>query len=127
LNYVANAAVHNLASGESKIIGILVSNILNPFQAALTKAIDTAGRAAGFDLLLSINGGYDAEAENSIASLVAQHVAGLVLIEAPQSPPRSNASVGRFRQSMSAGTFSPTRSIASPMMTSWARRCWPVT
>src|SRR5271155_1356772 len=48
LNYVANPAARNLASGESKTIGILVSNILNPFQAALTKAIDTAGRAAGF-------------------------------------------------------------------------------
>jgi DNA-binding LacI/PurR family transcriptional regulator len=85
LNYVANPAARILASGESKTIGILVSNILNPFQAALTKAIDTAGRADGFELLLSLNGGSDAEAENAIASLVAQRVAGLVLIDAPQS------------------------------------------
>jgi DNA-binding LacI/PurR family transcriptional regulator len=85
LSYVANPAARILASGRSKTIGILVSNILNPFQAALTKAIDTAGRAAGFELLLSINGGSDAEAENSIASLVAQRVAGLMLIDAPQS------------------------------------------
>ena len=85
LNYVANPAARILASGESKTIGILVSNILNPFEAALTKAIDTAGRAAGLEPLLSINGGSDAEAENSIASLIAQRVAGIVLIAAPQS------------------------------------------
>ena len=30
---------------QNRTIGILVSNILNPFQAALTKAIDAAGRA----------------------------------------------------------------------------------
>ena len=57
LNYVANPAARVLASGESKTIDILVSNILNPFQAALTKAIDAAGRADGFEVLLSINGG----------------------------------------------------------------------
>ena len=85
LNYVPNPAARILASGESKTIGILVSNILNPFQAALTKAIDAAGRADGFEVLLSINGGTDAEAEKAISSLSAQRVAGLVLIDAPQS------------------------------------------
>ena len=85
LNYVPNPAARILASGESKTIGILVSNILNPFQAALTKAIDAAGRADGFEVLLSINGGTDAEAEKAISSLFAQGVAGLVLIDAPQS------------------------------------------
>ena len=85
LNYVANSAARTLASGESKTIGILVSNILNPFQAALCKAIDAAARAEGYEVLLSINGGSDEEAEHAISNLVAQRVAGLVLIDAPQS------------------------------------------
>jgi len=85
LNYVANPAARVLASGESKTIGILVSNIVNPFQAALTEAIDAAGRADGFEVMLSINGHTDSEAEKAISSLIAQGVAGLVLIDAPQS------------------------------------------
>jgi DNA-binding LacI/PurR family transcriptional regulator len=85
LNYTANPAARSLASGESKTIGVLVSNILNPFQAALTKAIDAAARTGGLDVLLSINGGSDSEAEHAIANLIAQRVAGLVLIDAPQS------------------------------------------
>ena len=85
LNYVANPAARILASGESKTIGVLISDILNPFQAALTKAIDAAGRADGFEVLLSINGATDAEAENAISSLTAQGITGLLLIDAPQS------------------------------------------
>jgi DNA-binding LacI/PurR family transcriptional regulator len=85
LNYVVNPAARSLASGSSKTIGILVANILNPFLAALTKALDAAARQEGFDVVLSINGGTDPEAEKASASLIAQRIAGLVLIDAPQS------------------------------------------
>lgn len=85
LNYVINPVARSLASGGSRTIGILVSNILNPFQAALTRAMDAAAREQGFDVVLSINGETDEQAESAITSLVAQRVAGLVLIDAPQS------------------------------------------
>ncbi len=85
LNYTANPAARSLASGESKTIGVVVANILNPFLAALTKSIDSAGRSEGFDVLLSINADSDQEAERAVGNLLAQRVAGLVLIDAPQS------------------------------------------
>jgi DNA-binding LacI/PurR family transcriptional regulator len=83
LNYTPNPAARNLASGFSRTLGILVADILNPYLAVLTKTIDEAARLKGFDIVLSVDGTPDEAAERAIGNLIAQRIAGLILIGAP--------------------------------------------
>ena len=64
-------------------MGILVADILNPYIAVLAKTIDGAARAKGFDVVLSVEGTPDEAAERAIGNLVAQRVAGMILVGAP--------------------------------------------
>ena len=83
LNYTPNPAARNLASNLSRTVGILVSDILNPHLAELAKTIDGAARAKGFSVVLSVDGSPDDAAERAITNLVAQRIAGVILIGAP--------------------------------------------
>jgi DNA-binding LacI/PurR family transcriptional regulator len=83
LNYTPNPAARNLASNLSRTVGILVSDILNPHLAELAKTIDGAARAKGFSVVLSVDGTPDDAAERAITNLVAQRIAGVILIGAP--------------------------------------------
>lgn len=85
LNYTPDLSARRLASSGTRTIGILLSDILNPFTASVARSLDAAAREKGFDVLLSIEGYSDATAEKPIQSLVAQRVAGLVLIGSPES------------------------------------------
>lgn len=85
LNYTPDPAARSLASNAARTIGVVVSDILNPFSASLAKSIDAAARAKGFEVLLSIEGGTDAEAQKAITGLLAHRVAGLILIGTPES------------------------------------------
>jgi DNA-binding LacI/PurR family transcriptional regulator len=83
LNYTPNPAAQNLASNLSRTVGILVADILNPYLAHLAKTIDGAARAKGFSVVLSVDGTPDDAAERAITNLVAQRIAGVILIGAP--------------------------------------------
>ncbi len=83
LNYTPNPVARNLASGLSRTVGILVDDILNPFSAIQAKMIDAAARAKGFDVVLSVDGTPDDAAERAIGNFIAQRVAGMILLAAP--------------------------------------------
>jgi len=83
LNYTPNPAARNLASNLSRTVGILVADILNPYLAVLAKTVDAAARTKGFDVVLSVDGMPDEAAERAINNLIAQRIAGMILIGAP--------------------------------------------
>lgn len=85
LNYTPDPSARRLASNGSRSIGVLLSDILNPFTASVAKHLDAAARERGFDVLLSIEGHADPAADKPIQSLMAQRVAGLVTIGSPES------------------------------------------
>lgn len=85
LNYTPDLSARRLASSGTGTIGILLSDVLNPFTAAVAKSIDAIAREKGFEVILSIEGHPDPSAEKAIQSLVAQRVAGLILIGSPES------------------------------------------
>jgi len=58
--YYPNAHARSLASGRSKIIGLVISDIANPFFPELVKAIEEAAFDRGYDTFLS-NTNYDTE------------------------------------------------------------------
>lgn len=58
--YYPNAHARSLASGKSRIIGLVISDIANPFFPELVKSIETAAFERGYDIILS-NTNYDPE------------------------------------------------------------------
>jgi len=79
-NYHPNAHAQMLALGRSKMIGLLVSDISNPFFPEIIKSIEAAVYAAGYNLIL-LNTNYDPErAIDYVRRLVQMKVAGIILM-----------------------------------------------
>ncbi len=85
-NYHPNAHARTLASGRSKMIGLLVSDIANPFFPELVKSIEAAAFEHDFNVLL-FNTDYDAErAADYVRRLIELKVAGVVMMTTELDP-----------------------------------------
>lgn len=85
-NYYPNVHARSLASGRTDIIGLLVSDISNPFFPDLVKSIETAAFERGFSVIL-LNTNYDAErAADYVRRLIGLKVAGVALMTAELDP-----------------------------------------
>lgn len=79
-NYYANAHARSLASGRSQIIGLLISDITNPFFPELVKSIEAAAFERGYDIVLS-NTNYDPErTAHYVKRFIERKVAGVALM-----------------------------------------------
>ena len=86
LNFYPNAHARTLASGRSNIIGLLISDINNPFFPELVKSIETEAFEKGFNLML-FNTNYDAgKAFDYVRRLIELKVAGVALMTAELDP-----------------------------------------
>jgi DNA-binding LacI/PurR family transcriptional regulator len=78
--YIPNANARSLASGRSRTLGLVVSDISNPFFPELVKAIETAGFEHGYDIVLS-NTNYDpARTSQYVRRFIERKAAGVVLM-----------------------------------------------
>jgi DNA-binding LacI/PurR family transcriptional regulator len=85
-NYYPNAHARSLASGRSQIIGLLVSDISNPFFPELVKSIETAAFERGFSVIL-LNTNYDAtRAADYVRRLIELNVSGVALMTSELDP-----------------------------------------
>jgi DNA-binding LacI/PurR family transcriptional regulator len=79
-NYHPNAHAQMLALGRSKMIGLLVSDIANPFFPEIIKSIEAAVFASGYHLIL-LNTNYEAGlAVEFVERLIQMKVAGIILM-----------------------------------------------
>ncbi|HTK27644.1 MAG TPA: LacI family DNA-binding transcriptional regulator [Pyrinomonadaceae bacterium] len=79
-NYHPNAHAQMLALGRSKIIGLLVSDISNPFFPEIIKSIEAAVFAIGYNLIL-LNTNYEADRSvEYVRRLIQMKVAGIILM-----------------------------------------------
>lgn len=79
-NYYANAHARSLASGRSTILGLLISDIVNPFFPELVNSIEAAAFERGFDVMLS-NSNYDPErTSHYVTRFIERKVAGVALM-----------------------------------------------
>jgi len=79
-NYYPNAHARSLASGRSQILGLLISDISNPFFPELVKSIETAASESGYEVLLS-NTNYDVDRTSSfVRRMIERKVAGVALM-----------------------------------------------
>lgn len=79
LNYTPNSLARSLISGSSRVIGIIVPDILNAYFTELVRACDEAARERGYSTILC-NSDSDPEKEAGHLTFLASHgVDGIVL------------------------------------------------
>ncbi|HVF91445.1 MAG TPA: LacI family DNA-binding transcriptional regulator [Blastocatellia bacterium] len=79
-NYYPNAAARSLASGRSNILGLIISDISNPFFPELVKSIEMAAFERGYDVILS-NTNYDARrTSHYVRRIIERKIAGVALM-----------------------------------------------
>jgi DNA-binding LacI/PurR family transcriptional regulator len=78
--YHPNAHAQSLALGRSKMIGLLVSDIANPFFPEIVKSIEAAVFESGYHLIL-LNTNYEVDrAVEYVHRLIQMKVAGIILM-----------------------------------------------
>lgn len=78
--YYPNAHARSLATGRSQTLGLIISDISNPFFPELVKSIETAAFEQGYDVVLS-NTNYDpARTSHYVSRLIERKVAGVALM-----------------------------------------------
>jgi LacI family transcriptional regulator len=79
LNYRPNRVARGLVTGKSNTLGLIVSDIRNPFFAEVARGAEDAARAAGCDLVLC-NSDLDAEKQlGYVHSLLDKRVDGILM------------------------------------------------
>lgn len=81
-DYHPNAHAQSLALGRSKMIGLLVSDISNPFFPEIIKSVEAAVFESGYSLIL-LNTNYETDrAVDYLRRLIQMRVAGVILMTA---------------------------------------------
>ncbi len=86
LKYHPNLHARSLAGGKSRTIGVIVSNLENPFFFDIYKAIETDAHAQGYEVVMANT---DYRAEQLVASvrlMIGRRVAGLAAIVSEVDP-----------------------------------------
>lgn len=80
LHYRPNASARALKTGSSKMLGVVVPSIVNPFHAEFVDYIDRAASKAGYSLMLAATR-EDPEREGEVfRSLIDRRVDGLIVL-----------------------------------------------
>jgi DNA-binding LacI/PurR family transcriptional regulator len=80
LGYRPNLNARTLASGISSTIGVLISDLHNPYFAEVVDGVEAAARDNGMEIVLATGGRRPAHERRSVEHLLQLHPAGLVLL-----------------------------------------------
>ena len=86
LNYHGNAHARRLARGSSDFLGLIISDIENPFFPGLIKAFESAALRHGFDVLLSTTNYEPARTEKSFRMMVENQAPGVAVMTSRVDP-----------------------------------------
>lgn len=88
LQFIPNASAQNLRAGKTRILGLVVPDISNPFFTALAKGVNDAALQAGY-LVILCNTDEDSKKEDHyIDILVGQNVRGILITPARETTKR---------------------------------------
>jgi DNA-binding LacI/PurR family transcriptional regulator len=89
IGYVPHGGARSLRSGQSRLIGLVVPNIANPWCGVVAREVENVCLSAGFTAVV-YSTGQDADRESQVLNMMrVQRVAGLIII-----PTRSDAEHG---------------------------------
>ena len=80
LKYHPNLHARSLAGGKSRSIGVIVSNIENPFFLDVYKAVETGAHAEGYEVIMANTDYRSEQLVTSIRLMIGRRVAGLAAI-----------------------------------------------
>jgi DNA-binding LacI/PurR family transcriptional regulator len=86
LNYHPNLQARSLAKGKSRSIGVIVSNIENPFFLDIYKAVEAGAHAQGYELIMANTDYRSDQLVTSIRLMIGRRVAGLAAIVSEMDP-----------------------------------------
>ena len=86
LKYHPNLHARSLAGGKSRSIGVIVSNIENPFFLDIYKAVETGARAEGYEVFMANTDYRPEQLVTSIRLMIGRRVAGLAAIVSEMNP-----------------------------------------
>jgi DNA-binding LacI/PurR family transcriptional regulator len=80
LGYSPHAMARSLASRTSHVLGVMVSDLHNPFWAEVVDGLDLYARGEGFELVINTGGREPARERQALASLASFRPAGIALL-----------------------------------------------
>ena len=86
VNYSPNLHARSLAGGRSRSLGVIVSNIENPFFLDIHRTVEDGAHAAGYDVIMANTGYSPARLVTSIRLMLARRLAGLAVIVSEMDP-----------------------------------------
>ncbi len=90
LNYQPNRTAQRLRAKQSKVLGLIISDIQNPFFTAVVRGIEDVAHQAGYSLVLC-NSDEDPDKEKLYINVMrAEAVAGVILASASEAKPHAS-------------------------------------
>jgi DNA-binding LacI/PurR family transcriptional regulator len=86
LKYHPNLHARSLAGGKSRSIGVIVSNIENPFFLDIYKAVETGAHAEGYEVIMANTDYRSEQLVTSVRLMIGRRVAGLAAIVSEMDP-----------------------------------------
>lgn len=80
LNYHPNLHARTLAGGKSRTIGLIVSNLENPFFFDIYRSLEAEAHRSGFEVVAANTGYSPAQLVRSVRLMIGRRVAGLAAI-----------------------------------------------
>lgn len=86
LNYTPNLNARALAGAGSRTLGMVVSNIANPFFLDIFRSVEAGARAQGYDVIVANSDYAPDRLASHIAAMLGRRVAGLALVVSETVP-----------------------------------------
>ncbi|HEY4386159.1 MAG TPA: LacI family DNA-binding transcriptional regulator, partial [Ktedonobacteraceae bacterium] len=80
LHYTPNRAARSLRTQQSKIIGLLISDIQNPFFAGLIRGIEDVAQRNGYSVILCNSDENEQKERQYVEVLCAEQIAGAIIV-----------------------------------------------
>jgi len=89
LGYVYNRQAANLRQSRSMTIGLIVTEIINPYFAELAMAVDQITHDAGYTIFIGYSRDHADRQLEIISSMIERQVDGILLLPAPDTDPEA--------------------------------------
>jgi LacI family transcriptional regulator len=86
LKYYPNLHARHLAGGRSSTIGVIVSNMENPFFFDIYKTVESDARAGGYEVVVANTGYRSEQLVASVRLMIGRRVAGLAAVVSEMDP-----------------------------------------
>ena len=86
LNYHPNLHARSLAGGKSRTLGVIVSNLENPFFLDIYKTVESDAHASGYEVVVANTDYRSEQLVSSVRLMIGRRVAGLAAVVSEMDP-----------------------------------------